>query len=68
MEEGKVGEDSDRYAILGLGGGVGTRGTEGGVSGNMRKKIYSIEKLEEEGVGRMDVTHQKVKSREMRIR
>jgi hypothetical protein len=32
-------------------GGVGRQGTEGGVSGNMRKEISSTEKVEEDGHG-----------------
>ena len=44
-----VGEDSVRSAIAGR--GVGILGTEGGVSGNVRKEMSSMEKAEEDGRG-----------------
>jgi hypothetical protein len=45
-----VGEEGGKSTMGGHGGG-GTQGTEEGVSGNMRKEMSSIEKVEEEGRG-----------------
>ena len=47
--EETVGEDDIRSATVGR--GVGILGTEGGVSGNVRKDMSSMEKAEEDGRG-----------------
>ena len=48
--EDDVGEDGVGL-ITSRRGGVGTRGTTGGVSGNVRKEMSSIVKVEEDGRG-----------------
>ena len=49
--EGGVGGVSETVRLGGGGGGGGTIGTEGDVSGSIRKEISSTEKVEEVGRG-----------------
>ena len=48
-EEKKPGEDGVISTTVGR--GVGILGTDGGVSGNVRKEMSSVEKAEEDGRG-----------------